>query len=285
MPFFMYLSGYVSMLTGSLALRPNEWPALVISRARRLLLPFVAFGLALTFGKMLVAGLIHVDHAPESVATALQGLFWYTDHSPAISVWYIGVLFVFSIITPVLYGAAGGRLSVLALVAFAIYWVPVPAVLFVDKMVAFYLFFILGAIAASFGDHWTARVDRVSFVAAAVFLAVVCIAVAGFDQIPQSVRLLACGLASMPALHGLVRTTWLARSTLLLQLGVFSFVIYLLNTPFIGLTKGLMLKVIPWDGRNFLLYLPLLMLAGLYGPILVKKLVFRRIRSLDRLTN
>ena len=285
MPFFMYLSGYVSMLTGSLVLRTHEWPALVISRARRLLLPFVAFGLALTFGKMLVADLIHVDHAPESVPTALQGLFWYTDHSPAISVWYIGVLFVFSIVTPVLYGAFGSRLSVLAVVAFAIYWVPVPAVLFADKMVAFYLFFILGAIAASSGDHWTAWIDRVAFVASTVFLAVVCIAVAFFDQLPQSVRLLTCGLASIPALHGVVRTTWLARSKHLLQLGVFSFVIYLLNTPLIGLTKGLMLKIMPWDGLNFLVYLPVLMLAGLYGPILLKKLVFRRIRSLDRLTN
>ena len=89
----------------------------------------------------------------------------------------------------------------------------------------------------------------------------------------------------MPTLHGLVRQSWLARSANLLQLGIFSFVIYLLNTPFIGLAKGLLLKLLPWDGPNFLLYLPLLMVAGLYGPILLKKTLFRRIPSLDRVTN
>ena len=285
MPFFMYLSGYVGMLVGAFAIRGAQWPALVVSRARRLLVPFVGFGLLLTFGKMLAVGVIHVDHPPESVATALLGLFWYTDHSPAISVWYIGVLFVFSVITPVLFWLAGSRLWPLALLGLVVIWLPVPPVFFADKMAAFYIFFILGAICASFGDRWTDMVDRVSFAILPLFVATVFLAVTYFDEIPQPVRLLACGVLSIPALHGLVRQSWLAGSKSLLHLGVFSFVIYLLNTPFIGLTKGLMLKAMPWDGRNFLIYLPLLMFAGLYGPILLKKSVFRHVPSLDRLTN
>jgi hypothetical protein len=74
-------------------------------------------------------------------------------------------------------------------------------------------------------------------------------------------------------------------SQVLLFFGGHAFVIYLLNTILIGVTKGVMLKVLPWDGINFALFAPALMTAGLFGPILVKHLVLRHIRYLDRMTD
>jgi fucose 4-O-acetylase-like acetyltransferase len=285
MPFFMYLSGYVGMLAGSVIVNQSRWHSLVMSRAQRLLVPFLGFGLALTLGKLVAAGFLHVDNAPESLTSALRGLLWNTDKSPAISVWYIGVLFVFSVITPILFWASGARLSLLLLFSLAIYWIPVPPIAFADRMVAFYVFFILGATCASRDRQWIRFVDRAFVVIFPIFLFIVALCVLFFDDLPQSVRLLAAGLMSMPALHGLVRRAPVARSGHLLALGMFSFVIYLLNTPFIGIAKGLMLKVLPWDGYNFLIFVPLLMAAGLYGPMLMKKFVFRYFATLDKLTS
>ena len=88
----------------------------------------------------------------------------------------------------------------------------------------------------------------------------------------------------MPALHGLVRHRYFATSAMLLTLGAYSFVIYLLNTPVIGLVKGAMLKVLPWDGVNFLLYAPVLTAAGALLPILLKRYLLDRVPALRRMT-
>ena len=88
----------------------------------------------------------------------------------------------------------------------------------------------------------------------------------------------------MPALHGLVRHRYFATSSLLLTLGVYSLVIYLLNTPFIGLVKGAMLKLLPWDGANFLLYAAVLTAAGTVLPILLKRYLLDRVPALRRMT-
>jgi hypothetical protein len=61
--------------------------------------------------------------------------------------------------------------------------------------------------------------------------------------------------------------------------------IYLFNTIFIGLTKGLLLLVTGWDGGHFLPFAICLMLAGVLGPVSLKHLAFRRLARLDRLTD
>jgi hypothetical protein len=61
--------------------------------------------------------------------------------------------------------------------------------------------------------------------------------------------------------------------------------IYLFNTIFIGLAKALLLKVTSWDGSHFLPFATCLMLAGIFGPVGLKHLVFSRVARLDRLTD
>jgi hypothetical protein len=60
-------------------------------------------------------------------------------------------------------------------------------------------------------------------------------------------------------------------------------VIYLLNTIFIGLGKGMVLQLMP--PMSFLLLAPILGLAGLLGPILTKRILFRRLPIIDRMTS
>ncbi|MCC6481130.1 MAG: hypothetical protein IT554_01805 [Sphingomonadaceae bacterium] len=68
-------------------------------------------------------------------------------------------------------------------------------------------------------------------------------------------------------------------------LGRYSFPIYLLNTIAIGLAKGILLLVMPWDGLNFLIFLPVLLLSGIIGPIVAKVLIFRPVPYLDKITD
>ena len=285
MPFFMFLSGYVWYLSGAARTPAPKWTQMVRRRVWRFIIPFVLFGLALVAGKFAAAHFIHVDHAPDSVADALLGLVWDTDNSPAISVWYILVVFVLMIVTPPILWLTRGRTAPLLLIAAVIYLLPVPHVMYLDRIARFFIFFSLGGVAADLGKRWLDAIDTYTVAWLALFALLVAVAVYDYDGLPDTLRLFACGAASMPALHGLVRRGRFADSNVLLLLGTMTFIIYLLNTPFIGLTKGVMLKLLPWDGINFLLYLPALLAAGIVGPILTKRYVFRHMPWLDRLTD
>jgi len=291
MPFFMYLSGYVTFLSGAARVAPPRWPGLISRRVSRLLVPFFIFGLAIIAGKLLAASYLYVDNPVASVGSALLNLVWHTDDSAAHSVWYVAVLFIECIVTPPLLYLLRGRTSLLLAVAAVIYFLPIPHRVYIDEFAEFYVFFVLGGVAAEAGAGWLRRLDEWAWlwfgVLGAALAATYWALAAGWihiDDPRQTATMLICGVASIPAVHALVRRRPLARSALLLSLAYYTFVIYLLNTPWIGFVKALALKVMPWDGRNFLLFAPLLMLAGVFGPILTKQLILRRVPVLDRMT-
>jgi fucose 4-O-acetylase-like acetyltransferase len=285
MPFFMYLSGYVTFLSGAARVDLGQWPQLAARRAQRLLLPFAVFGLAIVAGKLAASRFLYVDNLPPSVPQALVDLLWYTDFSPAISIWYMFVLFVACAVTPVLLRLLRGRTALLLVLALALYAVGLPHRLYADRVARYFAFFVMGGLAVEAGERWLGIVDRTWIAAASALAVAAAIAVLFPAQLSEPWARLLCGALSMPALHGLIRRTRLSRSSWLLALGSYSFVIYLLNTPFIGLAKGLLLKSMSWDGTAFLLFAPLLMLAGTLGPVLAKRWLFRPVPALDRLTS
>lgn len=293
MPLFMYLSGYVTFLSGAARTPLPAWPRLLRKRALRLLLPFVVFGLAILCGKLLLAHVLRIDNMPPDLWLGLRALVWDTAHSPATSVWYIAVLFVFCIATPPLLALDRRRVA-LAGCAVLLFLLPLPPVLYLDRVGSYFIFFVAGGLAADAGGAWLRRVDRI-WPAALAALAAVALPVAlgwvrfdwteGAQGFPYKWALLAAGLLSMPAVHGLVRQGAAARAGVLLLLGRYVFVIYLLNTLFIGLTKALLLKVVSWDGAHFLPFAAALMLAGTLGPMLTKRWGLRYLPALDRATD
>lgn len=284
MPFFMYLSGYVTFLSGAAYTSPDRWANLLRRRASRLLLPFLIFGLGIVAGKYLASQLFHVDNLPNSVSRGLIGLIWTTDDSPATSVWYVAVLFVFCIATPPLLWLSRERLLPVVLGALCLYFAPMPHVLYLDRVATYLVFFVIGGACVQREAAWLAVLDRRAWSLLAVFV-FVAVAFPFTQIIDWHVKVLIVGTLSMPALHGLVRHRPFRDSAPLLWFGAFSFVIYLLNTPFIGLIKGAMLRFVPWDGPAFLLYAGLMMVGGTLGPIMVKRCIFRFVPAIDRMTD
>ena len=93
------------------------------------------------------------------------------------------------------------------------------------------------------------------------------------------------GIASIPALLWLVRTRWFSKLSALDYLGHYTFPIYLMNTVVIGVMKGVILRFVSWDGVNFLFIAPILLLGGVWIPILIKTKLFKKIPVLDKITN
>jgi fucose 4-O-acetylase-like acetyltransferase len=276
MPFFLYLSGIVAVLSGALFTPPAQWAHLLRARARRLLAPFFALGALTVAGKVAAAHFVFVDNQPASLAAGLGDLLWHTANSPALSIWYLFVLFALSIVAPILVWADHGRLRYLLISGLCIYFLPLPPFLYLDHIGKYAVFFGIGAWAAGQGDHWNAFVDR----SWPYFLIVLLCAVAAVGCCgaawPVKMDLLPIGFISMPALHGLVRNLPVRFAPIFLWLGRNSFMIYLFNTICIGLAKGLLLRVTSWDGAHFLPFAIALMISGSLGPILLKKTIFAR---------
>lgn len=281
MPFFIYLSGYIFFYTGSAQRAWTNFGSFTGRRAERLLLPFILFGLLIIAGKHLVQPFIHVDNVADSVVTDIINLFWYTTNSAAKNVWYVFVLFEMT-----MFAVVALRLIPSPLLWFAIalplsLWLPTP-ILYLDRFMLFLPYFFLGGVAITHREQWQSVLDRYLWLFWLLFLAALIltriVGVFGFS-------IIACGLTSIPALHGLCRRLWMQRSKMLDLFGRYSFPIYLLNTIGIGLAKGVLFLFLSWNGPRFMIFLPVLLLAGLLGPILVKAQIFRRIPYLDKITS
>lgn len=263
MPFFLFLSGYAAGLSGAVDAR--DWGSLVRRRAARLLVPFAAFGLLILAGKLALGSVLAVDNLPASPWAGLRALAWDTGNSPATSVWYLLALFVFSVATPPLRRLGG--LRALLGVATALYALPVPPLLYLDRVCGYFLFFAIGVWAASRAAAWDAAVDRWRWLALAAFGTILGLAWSGARAVsgmPWKAWLLMAGLAAMPALHGVCRA-W--ASPVLLRLGRRAFPVYLLNTICIGLAKAALVPALGWDASYFPVVAVVLMAAGLFGPL------------------
>jgi fucose 4-O-acetylase-like acetyltransferase len=283
MPFFFYLSGMVAALSGALFTPIPLLGRLAVQRARRLLAPFFALGLLILLGKLIAGHFVFVDNQPAGFWSGLAALLDYGPGNPAISIWYLFVLFVFSIAAPLLVAAGGLRLLLAA--GASLYALPLPGTLFADHIAHYLIFFALGAAAADAGKSWLAFVDQYWRPIAIGFFLTLAIIIAFGAGWPQWPELLPAGVLSIPVLHGFVRNCGATSAAILHWMGRYCFSIYLFNTLFIGLAKGLLLQAVSWNGGNFPPFALALMVAGILGPVALKHLALRRNPMLDRLTS
>jgi fucose 4-O-acetylase-like acetyltransferase len=279
MPFFMYLSGYVFSLAGKQRIEAGAYWHFLRERSLRLLVPFTLFGLLIVVGKYVSHFFLYVDDPPSTLSTGIGELVLDTRHSPALSIWYVYVLFLYSAAMPLLW-RAGLRWRGAMLLGVALLAVPATDLFYLDRVMGYFLFFAIGGWVAAeraWIEPWFRRALPLWLLLFAVTL------LSEWSALPVQVRLLVCGLAAIPALHGLVQSRLFARDRLLLTLGDYAFTIYLLNTIVIGLAKAGYLKVAPFWGPYATVALALFFVAGTLVPILIRRYVTDRVPVLARL--
>ncbi len=281
MPFFMALSGYTMYISSSQAKAQANPVSFIAQRAKRLLIPFLIFGVLIVLGKHVVGSFLYVDNYSQNLTRDLINLLWFTQLSAAQSIWYVFVLFQICVIVAILGPIARFPffifLAVLPLMMFA-YGLPY---FYLDRLLIFMPFFFLGGALAQRGEQFLRLVDRYLWLSLIIFG----IALATSLLIEWRLALISCGITSIPVILGICRLPAFARDRVLLYLGALSFSIYLLNTIFIGLVKAVLLPFVSWGGSGFFIYFALMLAAGLIGPILVKRLIFARWRVADEITN
>ncbi|HEX3484808.1 MAG TPA: acyltransferase, partial [Micropepsaceae bacterium] len=280
MPLFLYLSGLTFFLSSQLN-PPHGYAHYVRSRSERLLIPFVLFGVVITVGKMLAQYVIFVDQPPKSLVQGVTAIFVGSSDSPVFSIWYMWVLFVYSVATPILWRMMNGYLfAIIPVLLIAPVFITAPQILYLDVVIRFAGFFLLGGLSA----RMFPQIFRLSPLYIPISLLGFAASLAIVHNAPPELRIVICGLASIPAIHAVLSLREWHQTDILAWLGRNSFVIYLLNTVFIGLTKGIVLRVAPVLIPFVPLTLGLLFAAGLLGPIYLRELGFKFWRPLYQLT-
>jgi fucose 4-O-acetylase-like acetyltransferase len=283
-PFLFYLSGYAAHWSGATAARGAAYRGMLGRRANRLLLPALIFGLAILIGKMAMMDVLHVDHAPASFMDGLADLVWRTDQSPAQSVWYLVVLFVYAAAAPALLPPLRRHGPAILLASAPLALLPVPPLLYADRIITYIPFFLAGMVAADDDNAWCRWLDAWRVPLTVVFACALWLDLRYGDAVPRNLAMLAMSLVALPALHAIVRQLPDAAMALLDALGAYAFAIYLLNTIFIGLAKALLMTQLRWEASWFPVFAVVLMAAGVAGPVMVRLLLFRPVPALDRLT-
>lgn len=282
MPFFLFISGFLMFYTYPGLDSRREYFAYIKSKFFRLMPAFVVFAIIIGFGKFLVGGHLHVDNRPDSLFSAFSNILIKPSESHARSLWYIYVLFFYFMAFPIIFKYIR-ELRTLIVIGLLLYFIPFyPDWFALGKIKQYFLVFAMGILAASKITAYYRIIGNQTLLF--VFIFVASFSVLVFNMHPQYEKLI-IGVASIPALHGIMNTETCRNVKFFKMLGKYTFSIYLMNTIVIGVFKGFTLKLFTWDGYNFLAYAPLALACGLIIPIGIKKLIFSNIPVLDKMTD
>ncbi|WP_186728796.1 acyltransferase family protein [Sphingomonas panacisoli] len=264
MPFFMYLSGFVFFSIGAVD-RFYKAPATYVwKRFDRLMIPFIVFGLLVVIGKYVAASLGPVDDGVNGIGSGIAKVVANTPDNPSLSIWYLLVLFIYSVVTPILWRIGGRHIAILLIIGAVGWCFALPEAYYAARIATYFLFFAVGGFIALYRER-TLPAMKMLYLPALALMGVLC-----YFFLGNPFALLVCGLASIPALHGLFLQDFWEGDRFFLTIGRYSMAIYLLNTIFIGIGKIAILRVVPHEGAMFVVVVAILFVIGAAGPIIAR---------------
>jgi fucose 4-O-acetylase-like acetyltransferase len=279
MPFFMFLSGFVMFYSYKAINNRREYLSYVKKRFMRLMPAYFLFILIIYAGKLISERFVHVDN-PVKTYQEIFGIFLYPTESFSVFLWYIYVLFLYYATVPILLKITKNNYTLLLVfslvLSISIYFVTIPEIFALREYCEFLFVFILGGACALNHVLFFKFIRKYGLIFLFIFIALLCLV--PFFDLPK----LLVGFFSIPALIYFVMI--IPESRPLQTLGNYLFPIYLMNTIFIGLAKGVLLKFFgTWDYANFYFMAPVIFAAGLFIPILIKKYLLPYIPFLNKI--
>jgi peptidoglycan/LPS O-acetylase OafA/YrhL len=255
-------------------------------KAGRLLPGFFLIGFLVLLGKFIASKFIVVARVEENFLLGILNLFVDPSQSAAGSLWYVYVLFEYYLIFPILFIVFRKNLYLISLFTLVLYLfqaaVPVTQYFLLERFMECAFFFSLGFIFISNYEYLTKQIKEYAYIFILLFAA----SFFTREFIEGDYNALIISIFSIPAIYALVNFSfWGSKiESSLLVLADYTFSIYLFNTIFIGLTKGIMFKFISWNGPNFFIFLPVLLFAGIFFSIWLQKYLLARNSYLNKIT-
>lgn len=283
MPLFMFTSGVIFFYTyeRNKPVNIKSYWTYAAKKNHRLMPAYLIFAMVIIIGKILASNVMHVDNVEYDIFNSIVAVIVDPARSSAGSLWYIYVLLQLYLLAPVVLKYVNGKYYVLLMVSFVLHYIPVTSYFMLDRLFEYSLYFSLGIVAVNNYDLYKSMVNRYKYVFIVLFLSSFLM----IDYVSDVNSKLIIGLFSIPAIHAIVLVTFLNNSKFLLVLAKYTFSIYLMNTIAIGLAKGILFKFVYWDNNYFVIFLVILLMSGLFVPILVKKYIFKHFNYIDKMTS
>lgn len=280
MPAFFFVSGLIFAL--SLQRPRGSVGGQILRRADRLLVPYALMGLAIFFGKYAAQSVMNVDNFrdrgsfAETVSGGLFDLFVNTPNSPSTSIWFLLAYFLCLALAIPLARWRGGKWAMLAATAL-IFVAPRLPIFHLDKLADHAVFFAIGWIYGSDARISGWIKERIQPWALALVLFLLVVPALEFLWLTPVWRLVFGTGASLLILWQMSD----ARPGLLDLLGRSSMIIYVFNTPIIGLVRAAFLKADAFE-QYFVLFLIVATLAAIAIPIFARHWFVSRSRVLTK---
>ena len=269
MPFFMLLSGITFALSLPMFCSLGEIRAYSLKRVKPLIIPFVVLGLLILLGKEVAVHFMDVSNPPGTFVSSVTALLFVPTESVARFLWFIYVLSIYLVLVPPVFYFFGRRPVLLLAVGVVLQFFNWPEVLAIRDAISYLPFFALGMVLWIYRPSWAPMTPWVVWPGAVVFVGL--LVLSNYCLVPKWLS----GISSILPLMGLVQRIPTQFECFLSHLGQNSLSIYLFNVIVMGLVKGLLFLVLPWDGINFFVYLPLLIISGVGVPLAIKSASLR----------
>lgn len=273
MPLFMALSG----MSLGLSWRHREtWAAvgdLVGKRIKTLMVPYLLFGVIIVIGKLVAQRFMHVDNLPDGLISGVMKVVLYPMQSASVFLWYIQVLAWYFLIIPWMMQRDERFTPWILLVAGVLLnqfkWT---YLLNISGVIEYLPFFAAGILLGQNWDRLAAGMLAKRFAPVWILPFVVAIV---YSILVSWLPKWFVGILSIPAVLSLSQILHGAVAKKLVFLGNHTLSIYLMNTIFIGLAKGILLPIIPYRDGYFVIYFIILASLGIILPVAVKLMLTR----------
>lgn len=273
MPLFMTLSGMALGASWQHRGSINQIPPLIWKRVRSLMVPFFVFGVVIVLGKLVASHWVKIDNPPANFTQGVTSILMTPMASPVGFLWYIQVLAVYFIFSPWIlqFSERWGPWVMLGL-GIALQGALWPTVVNINLCIEYLPFFSLGIL---LGQHWSMLKSSVLKASSWPIWFVPFLAALVYCHVEGALQKWLVGLLSVPFVLTVHQKAGGRIKAWLMFIGSYTLSIYLMNTIFIGLAKSVLMMGVPWRGNYFYIHFVVLGVAGIFFPILVKRVVVR----------
>jgi fucose 4-O-acetylase-like acetyltransferase len=297
MPLFFILSGIIFQLQINnlkKKTRPHfdfkyQYFNFIIERSKRLLLPFLIMGVVITVAKFLFQPPAALGAPPLSLQSGLLKIIYETEQSPTRFIWFLCVLYILSVILfPVgvfVKNVKSPILFVTVILFFILFFLSphLPDIIYLNRLGRHAIFFVVGLIISYNFVTITEFFKKILPLSIILFGILLSIAIS-YDS-SNIMRHSLTGVISAMVFLPLCSLFTGNVALFLKVIGKYSFVIFLFNLPFIGITKMLIYKTIGFNGYIFNYTVFIIYLSGIICPILLKIFVLDKIPIINHYTN
>jgi len=273
MPVFMFVCGFILAYTRKPIDSISDYAIYIRKKTYRLMPAYLLFAFVIFFGKLIFSQFMHVDNPVDGVSDMYR-IFVDPINSYSSYLWFIYTLFIYYLIFPLLYRITKNRIYFLLPVGVILGYLEltkdVTTYFCISRVFEYFFVFTLGCCASDYYKKYDYMLDKLNI----VFIIAFIVALIFIPKVEGSRYVI--GLFAIPALHVFCRMEIFAGENLLAVLGDYTFPIYLMNTIFIGVAKGVILYFTEWTIISFLIMVPFLLVAGVYGPIFTQKYILSR---------